>query len=92
MDNLNIIESVTVVNDRILLKFNNKEYGIQPHFKGTPSLQINNIEIDPKTLIGRKVLDHRGFIGLRYEPVVVNNKIECIDYYQYSYVLDNGDL
>jgi hypothetical protein len=91
VENLNIIESVTINNNSILLKFNNEEYGLRSNYNGTPSLRINNIEVDPKSLIGRKVLDHRSFLGIRYEPVVVNNKINCIEYELYSYLLDTGD-
>ncbi len=97
MSNSNTIQSVVFESKRILLKFNNIEYGVRSHQAGTPSLQINGIEIDPSSLIGRKVIDHISLLGMRYDPVVVNNKLSCVNYLLYTYLLegndpDNGDV
>jgi hypothetical protein len=86
------ITKVTVRNNCILLEFNGIEHGLRNTDAGTPSLQINNTDVDPTALIGRTVIDHIRFLGMRYDPIVLNNKIVCIEYYLYSYLLDNGDL
>ena len=88
---INIISNIAIDDRSIVINYTNgKARGIVSKWPGKTSLKINGFDIEPETLIGRKVLDNRTYNS--YDLVAVNGKLKNIDYLSEVYLLDNNDI
>ena len=86
-----VIKEVIVNNKQILLCYTNDKYaGIDSQWPGNFSLKINDVDVEPNSLVGRKVLDNRK--NNHYYLVNYNGKLKNVDYLSDVFLLDNGEI
>ncbi len=87
----NIIDKVKINDKQILLCYTNgKSAGINSQWPGVASLRINDVDVDAKSLIGRKVLDNRK--QNYYYLVNRGGQLKNVDYLSDVFLLDNGEI
>ena len=86
-----IISNITIDDRSIMINYTNgKAIGINRAWPGKTSLKLNGFDVEPETLIDRKVLDNRSYNS--YDLVEKNGKLKNIDYLSEVYLLDNKDI
>ena len=86
-----IISNITTDDRSIMINYTNgKACGITSNWVGKTSLKLNGFDVEPETLIGRKVLDNRTYNF--YDLVERNGKLKNIDYLSEVYLLDSNDI